>query len=111
LSYSELHFYSQFKDLQQRGVAQSFAWLTVPGIYHGSLVFGSQNPGEHVIDNAQLLQYPTNPAESDEPQLDFVPLSIAMTEFHFILMYKDRLRAICHLNDEIVYEEMINLVH
>ncbi|KAM3584072.1 tethering complex subunit [Umbelopsis sp. WA50703] len=109
LSYSELHFYSQFKDLQQRGVAQSFAWLTVPGIYHGSLVFGSQNPGEHVIDNAQLLQYPTNPAESDEPQLDFVPLSIAMTEFHFILMYKDRLRAICHLNDEIVYEEMINL--
>ena len=28
LSYSELHFFSQFKDLQQRGVAQSFAWLT-----------------------------------------------------------------------------------
>lgn len=33
-----------------------------------------------------------------------------MTEFHFILLYKDRIRAICHLNDEIVYEEMINLV-
>ncbi|KAG2188073.1 hypothetical protein INT44_000824 [Umbelopsis vinacea] len=109
LSYSELHFFSQFKDLQQRGVAQSFAWLTVPGIYHGNLVFGSQNPGEHVIDNAQLLQYPTNPLESGETQVDSVPLSIAMTEFHFILLYKDRIRAICHLNDEIVYEEMINL--
>ncbi|GAB5585428.1 tethering complex subunit [Umbelopsis nana] len=109
LSYSELHFFSQFKDLQQRGVAQSFAWLTVPGIYHGNLVFGSQNPGEHVIDNAQLLQYPTNPLESDEAPVDSVPLSIAMTEFHFILLYKDRIRAICHLNDEIVYEEMINL--
>lgn len=33
-----------------------------------------------------------------------------MTEFHFILLYKDRIRAICHLNDEIVYEEMITLV-
>lgn len=34
-----------------------FIYLQVPGIYHGNLVFGSQNPGEHVIDNAQLLQY------------------------------------------------------
>lgn len=48
--------------------------------------------------------------ESGETQVDSVPLSIAMTEFHFILLYKDRIRAICHLNDEIVYEEMINLV-
>jgi len=55
-------------------------------------------------------RYPTNPLESGETQVDSVPLSIAMTEFHFILLYKDRIRAICHLNDEIVYEEMINLV-
>jgi hypothetical protein len=29
--------------------------LLGPGIYHGQLVFGSQNPGDSVIDQAQLL--------------------------------------------------------
>lgn len=35
---------------------------------------------------------------------------MALTEFHFILVYKDRVRAICRLNDQIVYEEKIPLV-
>jgi len=28
LTYSELHFYSQYQDLQYQGAAKSFAWLT-----------------------------------------------------------------------------------
>lgn len=28
LPFSELHFFSKFHELQQQGVAQSFAWLT-----------------------------------------------------------------------------------
>lgn len=74
LPYSELHFFSRFHELQQQGVAQTFAWLTGkpwygyktlfnhgkdilgPGIYHGDLVFGSQGVGDSVIDNVQLLQ-------------------------------------------------------
>jgi hypothetical protein len=38
LSYSELHFFSQFKDLQQRGVAQSFAWLTGILTYYWAII-------------------------------------------------------------------------
>lgn len=76
LPYSKLHFFSRFHELQQQGVAQTFAWLTGmkrresrvmysmliltlflgPGIYHGDLVFGSQEVGDSVIDNVQLLQ-------------------------------------------------------
>ncbi|CAG8446869.1 13007_t:CDS:10, partial [Dentiscutata heterogama] len=78
-----------------------------PGIYHGSLVFGSQ---DHVIDSAKLLPYPSIPSENDPSTLiTECPLSIALTEFHFILLYKERVRAICLLNDQIVYEEIIPL--
>lgn len=56
LPQSKLHFFSRFHELQQQGVAESFAWLTGPGIYHGALVYGSQNVGDSVIDDVQLLQ-------------------------------------------------------
>jgi hypothetical protein len=56
LPHSELHFFSRFHELQQQGIAESFAWLTGPGIYHGALVFGSQNVGDSVVDDVQLLQ-------------------------------------------------------
>ncbi|CEG75452.1 hypothetical protein RMATCC62417_10489 [Rhizopus microsporus] len=111
LPHSELHFFSRYHELQQQGIAETFAWLTGPGIYHGSLVFGSQNKGDSVIDDVQLLQYPATPSDDDfrKPVID-IPISVALTEFHFILLYKDRVRAICQLNDQIVYEEMIPVV-
>lgn len=56
LPHSELHFFSRFHELQQQGIAESFAWLTGPGIYHGALVYGSQNVGDSVVDDVQLLQ-------------------------------------------------------
>ncbi|CAG8467025.1 8972_t:CDS:10 [Ambispora gerdemannii] len=110
LSYSELHFFTPFQDLQYQGSPKNFAWLTGPGIYHGSLVFGSQGVGDSVIDSAQLLPYPATPSEIDPSVLvSEIPLSITLTEFHFILLYKDRIRAICQLNDQIVYEDFIPL--
>ncbi|CAG8666814.1 6521_t:CDS:10, partial [Racocetra fulgida] len=105
LPYSELHFFSQYQDIQYQGSAKNFAWLTTPGIYHGSLVFGSQ---DHVVDSAKL--YPSMPSENDpSTMVTENPLSIALTEFHFILLYKERVRAICQLNDQTVYEEIIPL--
>ncbi|KAI9279805.1 Pep3/Vps18/deep orange family-domain-containing protein [Sporodiniella umbellata] len=112
LDHSELHFFSRFHELQQQGIAEAFAWLTGPGIYHGSLVFGSQNIGDSVIDVVQLLQYPATPSEDESQKLVVeIPISVALTEFHFVLLYKNRVRAICQLNDQIVYEEMIPIGH
>ena len=39
-----------------------------------------------------------------------VPLSIALTEFHFLLLYKDRIAAVCNLNEKLTYEEILPLV-
>ncbi|KAF9428590.1 hypothetical protein BGZ94_001853 [Podila epigama] len=110
LPYSELHFFSPFQDLQYQGVAKTFAWLTGPGIYHGNLVFGSQNTGDSVIDTPQLLPYPATRLELDaSTAISEIPIAIALTEFHFILLYKERIRAVNQLNDQIVFDEIIPL--
>ncbi|KAF8953441.1 hypothetical protein CPC16_003759 [Podila verticillata] len=110
LPYSQLHFFSPFQDLQYQGVAKTFAWLTGPGIYHGNLVFGSQNTGDSVIDTPQLLPYPATRLELDaSTAVSEIPIAIALTEFHFILLYKERIRAVNQLNDQIVFDELIPL--
>jgi vacuolar protein sorting-associated protein 18 len=39
-----------------------------------------------------------------------MPTSIALTEFHFILLYKDRVAAVCNLDEKLTYEEPLPLV-
>ncbi|KAF9974592.1 hypothetical protein BGZ73_001990 [Actinomortierella ambigua] len=109
LPYSQLHFFAPYQQ-QYQGAARTFAWLTGPGIYHGNLVFGSQNPGDSVIDAAQLLPYPATRLESDSmTAVSEIPIAIALTEFHFILLNRESVRAINQLNDEIVFDELIPL--
>ena len=35
---------------------------------------------------------------------------MSLTEFHFVLLYKDRIVGVCNLNDALVYEELLPLV-
>lgn len=70
-------------------------------------VCGSSGTGLTCISN----RYPATPSEDEIGKLvTEIPISVALTEFHFILLYKDRVRAVCQLNDQIVYEEMIPVV-
>jgi hypothetical protein len=60
---------------------------------------------------SKYYRYPATPSDDDSGKLvTEIPISVALTEFHFVLLYKDRVRAICQLNDQIVYEEMIPIV-
>ena len=69
--------------------------LLAAGIYHGTLNFESST--DDLIDSAQLLPYP--------PHLQAnTPLSMVMTKFHFMLLYKDHLVGICNLNEKTTYE-------
>ena len=69
---------------------------------------------DEFIDAAQLLPFPDidsvsiSPKNSAPPTLG--PLSMNLTEFHILLLYKDRLLGICNLNDALVYEEALPLV-
>ena len=75
-----------------------------PGIYHGSL--NLETEADDHIDGAALLPYPAS-SGSDVPEL---PLSLSLTEFHFILLYKERVVGICNLDDRTTYEETLPLV-
>ncbi|KAI6153732.1 Pep3/Vps18/deep orange family-domain-containing protein [Pisolithus tinctorius] len=108
LIYSELHFFRPSD--RAFSLPKSLAWLTAPGIYYGTLNF-EQHVDDH-IDSTQLFPYPslsqhsTSTASPPPPQ---VPLSIALTEFHLVLLYKDRLTGICTLNGKQNYEDTVPL--
>lgn len=108
LNYSKMLFFNRFPELQIKGVPQTFAWLTGAGIYHGTLDFSESDA--HVLKDTNLLPFP--PTSYDEHSGNLVtdiPISIVITEFHFILLYTGYVRAICRLNDKIVFEEIIPL--
>lgn len=39
-----------------------------------------------------------------------MPVSMALTEWHFIMLYEDKIRVIGLLSDKVVYEEPLDLV-
>ncbi len=88
--------------------------LAAAGIYHGNLDFESNS--DDLIDGAQLLPHPTlpaspslSPSRQDAAQ-NATPISIALTEFHFLLLYRDRVLGISNLNEQLAYEELLPLV-
>lgn len=109
LPYSELHTWTP----RGKRNARALIWLTGPGIYHGLIKYGDQQVGDSVIDSANLLPYPviamdTNDGQEAETFAE-IPLSIALTEFHFILLYRDRVMAISSLDDHVVFQESLPL--
>ncbi|KAF9502533.1 DigA protein [Pleurotus eryngii] len=103
---SELLLYTDKAD-QANSLPKSMAWMTSPGIYHGSLNFDASND---FIDGAQLLPYPALTTSSSPAAVSpDVPISISLTEFHFILLYRDRVLGICNLDDRTTYEEALPL--
>ncbi|KAL0071839.1 tethering complex subunit [Marasmius tenuissimus] len=97
-TYSELHYYTPNAD-QASSLPKALAWMTGPGIYHGKLNFSSNS--DDLIDSADVLPYP--------PPASEFPISVALTEFHYVLLYKDRLVGVCSLHDKTVYEEPLPL--
>lgn len=94
---------------------KALAWLTGPGVYHGLLSYVNQDVGESVIDSANLLPYPafvipSNGDGSSEPNtVTSTPLSILLTEFHFVLLYTNRVMGISILDDRVTFEEELPL--
>ncbi|BGP36576.1 tethering complex subunit [Rhodotorula kratochvilovae] len=110
---SELHFFTPARpEDKSRALPKSLAWLTGPGIYHGQLVFPSSSadlqPGDGIIDTASLIPYPSDPASLFPPDAP-PPLSMALTEWHFVLLYADKICAVDLLTDKVMYHELLDL--
>ncbi|KAJ3790853.1 Pep3/Vps18/deep orange family-domain-containing protein [Lentinula aff. detonsa] len=98
--HSELHFYTSNPE-QANSLPRSLAWMTAPGIYHGNLNFESTS--DNFIDASDVLPYGTS---EGVPEL---PISIAVTDFHYVILYKDRIASVCNLDDKLTYEEPLPL--
>ncbi len=92
---SELHFFSEFGG----GLPRQFAWMTGPGVFQGELLFGSQSKGDSVTTDTTLVPYPRD-AGAPPP----TPLSMALTEFHFLLLDGAKFRAVHKLSEKVVFE-------
>ncbi|CAG5120863.1 unnamed protein product, partial [Candidula unifasciata] len=93
--YSELHLF--FPKFRQQ--ATKFAWMAGPGIYYGDInVKGSAGPNS-VLANAKLLPYMKDDDKADRP------LSMVLTEFHMLVLYPGSMKALCSLNEELVYDD------
>lgn len=79
------------------------------GIYYGNLVFGSQDKGQDVLQNGKLLTYPSVPDPATGAMRSIPPASLTLTQFHFILVHRNRLLAINQLSEDVVYEEVFNV--
>ncbi|KAK4699337.1 vacuolar protein sorting-associated protein 18, partial [Phenoliferia sp. Uapishka_3] len=127
---SELHIFAPLRTDSKGNITgislpRSVAWLTGPGIYHGSLTFPSPSsdhlhPGDGIIESASLVPYPAEPSSAIHISSNYheddqhegrteVPISMALTEWHFVLLYEDRIRVIGLLSDKVVWEEALDL--
>ncbi|KIY70145.1 hypothetical protein CYLTODRAFT_488298 [Cylindrobasidium torrendii FP15055 ss-10] len=102
MTYSELHYYSPNAE-QALSLPKTVAWMNGLGIYHGTLNFSSGS--DDFVDAADVLPYPPTSSESTSS----TPLSIALTEFHYMVLYRDRIVGICQLDDKAAYEEPLPL--
>ncbi|KAG6661371.1 hypothetical protein I3843_03G164800 [Carya illinoinensis] len=95
---SELHFFIK----QRRAI--HFAWLSGAGIYNGGLNFGSQNSSpngdENFVENKALLDY-SKLSESAEV---VKPSSMAVSEFHFLLLIGNRVKVVNRISEQIIEE-------
>ncbi|KAI9094312.1 Pep3/Vps18/deep orange family-domain-containing protein [Phlyctochytrium arcticum] len=117
LTRSEVQFWSPFvQDSGYPSLPKTFAWMTAAGLYCGDMSFGSQSIGDSLTNNAQLLPYPQgtkreehgSPSDQPYPTSDY-PLSINVTEFHYLLLYNHSLKGINILTSEVDFEEQIPL--
>ncbi|GFR83888.1 vacuolar protein sorting-associated protein 18 homolog [Elysia marginata] len=95
--YSELHLF--FPKFRQQ--ALKFAWMTGPGLYYGDInVKGSAGPNS-ILSNAKLMPY-----RRDGEDRSNKPLAMVLTEFHMLVLYPDSMKAICSLNEEMVFDDV-----
>ncbi|GMN61189.1 hypothetical protein TIFTF001_030269 [Ficus carica] len=100
---TRLYSFTGFGSLEQRR-ATHFAWLSGAGIYHGGLNFGAQhsspNGDENFVENKALLNY-SNLSEGTEA---VKPSSMAVSEFHFLLLVGNKVKVVNRISEQIIEE-------
>ncbi|XP_055729356.1 vacuolar protein sorting-associated protein 18 homolog isoform X1 [Salvelinus fontinalis] len=94
MGYSEITFYTP----KLRSCPKAFAWMMGNGVLYGQLDYAKM---DSLLSDVQVWDY--------TPDIDFSfnkPISIVLTQFHILLLLPDRVKAICTLNGQVVYEDV-----
>jgi len=81
---------------------RSFAWMTATGVYCGNIDLSCSSGPHSVTSDTKLIQYQRYEDERPEPP----PLSIVLTQFHILILFADRLKVVCSLNEQLVYNDL-----
>ncbi|KAI7957480.1 hypothetical protein MJO28_004575 [Puccinia striiformis f. sp. tritici] len=105
---SELHLYKP----SSSSAPTHLSWSTGAGIYSGEIVYGNQEAGDGVIGPSELIPFPSPNQRRSSSGLDTqtsLPIAFCPTQFHFLLLFPDRVQIICRLDAQIVHEEFLDL--
>ncbi|XP_039394501.1 vacuolar protein sorting-associated protein 18 homolog [Mauremys reevesii] len=92
--YSEIAFYTP----KLRSSPRSFAWMMGNGVLYGTLDYGRP---DSILSDERVWEYP-----SDVDVAANKPISIVLTQFHFLLLLPDRVKAVCTLNGQVVFQDL-----
>jgi hypothetical protein len=86
--------------------ASAFGWLSAAGICHGSLLLGSQAPGDAVAHEYTVLPYPGPQAGAEADGSDAAAgtpeaIALALSEFHLLLLLPSCVLALSRLNGQV----------
>ncbi|XP_043930132.1 vacuolar protein sorting-associated protein 18 homolog isoform X2 [Protopterus annectens] len=94
LGYSDVALYTS----KLRSSPSAFAWMMGDGVMYGAFDFSRSDSS---LSDFKIWDYP--------PTINMKfskPLSIVLTQFHFLLLLPDRVKAVCTLNGEVVFEDI-----
>uniref|UniRef100_T1JMS9 Pep3/Vps18 beta-propeller domain-containing protein n=1 Tax=Strigamia maritima TaxID=126957 RepID=T1JMS9_STRMM len=100
LEYSQLQLYQK----TVHDCPCLMAWMTGAGIYHGSIDCSGKLGKDSVTKDTGLIYYPDEDARVR-------PIAITLLEFHAIILFQDRLKVICLLNEEMVFLDIFAEIH
>ncbi len=81
----------------------SFVHQPGPGIYFGVFDFNNQST-DNVTKDSRLLPYPESGKEGSSGDVE--PIAMTMTEFHVLLLFPDRMKVMCVLNEQLIDEDV-----
>ncbi|QRV76011.1 vacuolar protein sorting-associated protein 18 [Ceratobasidium sp. AG-Ba] len=120
LQQSTLQFYSP--EYIDGPIGKRMAWLTSRGLFYATLStarpMSGDSSSQDLLDASSLLPYPTTLSDGttalarspgSTTSADSFPIGVVLTEFHFLLLMKDRVIGFSRLDESLVYDEIIPL--
>lgn len=93
LSFSKLDIFYNSKNQPK-----SFGWLVEPGVYYASIDLSKAVKENLVINFEKMITY-------REPKSKLKPISLAVTQYHTLVLFNGLMRVMCNINGQLVMED------